>query len=81
MSIVVNEAVQKEPEHTFEPNSLYKSVEFGRNGNLYLIIGDGECERTVEALRIAGSNAPHHSRGFLRHCMTPFEGEVVIKND
>lgn len=81
MSIVVKEAIQKEPEHTFEPNSLYKSVEYAKNGNLYLIIGYGECGRTIEAVRIAGTEAPHHSRGFLRQCMTPFDGEVVIKND
>ncbi len=80
MSIVVKEAVVESTD-TFEPNSLYKSVEYARNGNLYLIIGEGECERTLEAVRIAGSNAPHHSRGFLRRCMTPFDGEVVIKND
>lgn len=81
MSIVIKEPIQKEPEHDFKPNSLYKSTEFYKNGNLYLIIGPGENSRTVEAVRIAGSNAPEHSATYLKRCLVPFEGEVVIKND
>ncbi|QYW06666.1 hypothetical protein uav_135 [Pseudomonas phage UAVern] len=80
MSVIIKEVVKEVPEH-FVPNTLYKSTEYAKNGNIYLIIGPGDSPRHVAAVRLAGSDAPRYSEDIIKACLVPFDGEVVIKND
>lgn len=81
MSIIVQEAIETPPEYDFKEGTLYKSIEYARNGNLYLIIGPGRKPECIAAVRLAGSNAPCYDDDIIKACLSPFEGTVLIKNN
>lgn len=79
MTITVNEATPAR-DYSFTPGTLYQSDQYARNGNIYLIVGEGRTPRYVSAVRLAGSTF-EYSDEIVKDCIVPFDGEVVIKND
>lgn len=76
--ITIKETPQKD--YAFTPGTVYKSDQYHRNGNVYLIVGPAPEERHVAAVRLAGAEF-EYCETIVKSCLVPFEGEVVIKND